>query len=99
MPKTISFQELRSTLLARFENGETWTKMANEYELYPSILWRIVNEDYEPKRADIRAKLNLHQIIVKKLPRDDQGRFTSNGRDKDAHHDRGHGNSRQHTLF
>ena len=98
MSKTISFQELQRTLQTRVESGETWTKMAQEYGLYPSILWRIVNEDYEPKREDIRQKLNLHQIIIKKLPRDEKGRFASNGGSKDAHHDRGNRND-QPALF
>jgi hypothetical protein len=87
MPKTISFQELQRTIQTRVEEGDTWTKIGREYGLYPSILWRIVNEDYEPKREDIRQKLNLHQTIIKKLPRDEKGRFTSNGGSKDAHHD------------
>ena len=54
---------------------KTWTALAKEYGLYPAILWRIVNEEYEPKRSDIRRKLGLPQVIQIPIQRGKNGRF------------------------
>jgi len=67
-----------SALIEHLENErleKSWTALAKEYGLYPAILWRIVNESYEPRRADIRKKLGLPQVIRVPIQRGKNGRF------------------------
>jgi len=67
-----------SALIEHLENErleKSWTALAKEYGLYPAILWRIVNEEYEPKRSDIRRKLGLPQVIQVPIQRGKNGRF------------------------
>ena len=79
MPKTISIQKLQETLRTKHQKGDAWAQMGREYDLNPATLWRIVNQDYEPRRDDIRRKLNLHEIITQEVGRDAKGRFISRG--------------------
>jgi len=76
MPKTISLEALKNQLIKRKKEGETWAGMAREYGVNPAVLWRIGHEDYNPKRADTRQKLNLPEIIEMEIRRDESGRFT-----------------------
>jgi uncharacterized protein (UPF0264 family) len=67
-----------SALIEHLENErleKSWTALAKEYGLYPAIMWRIVNEEYEPKRPDIRKKLGLPQVIRVPIQRGKNGRF------------------------
>ena len=50
-------------LRERHENGKTWRAVADDYGVTPALVWRIANQGYEPKRAQIRAALGLPQLF------------------------------------
>jgi len=76
MPKTISLETLKKQLLKRKEDGETWAGMAREYDVNPAVVWRIVHEGYNPKRADTRKKLSLPELSIQENWRNGSGRYT-----------------------
>ena len=75
MPKTISLEALKNQLIKRKEEGETWAGMAREYGVNPAVVWRIANEGYNPKRADIRKKLSLPELTMKEDWRNEKGQY------------------------
>jgi len=76
MPKTISLEALKINLMKRNKDGETWASMAREYDVNPAVLWRIVNEGYNPKKLETRKKLALPEITTREAHRDEIGRYT-----------------------
>jgi len=51
---------IRRELEKAHQGLPSWPKVSAKYGITPAMAWRIVNEDgYEPKRADIRVKLDL----------------------------------------
>ena len=68
--KLKTLPELKKTLLENVSNGTSWSEIAKE--LYPdenphvwrSILWRIANDDYEPKNNKLRKRLGLPFIKI-----------------------------------
>ena len=54
---------LSSKLEERHKTLSSWPAVASEYGVSPIMAWRIVNEGYQPKRADIRAALGLPQLF------------------------------------
>ena len=75
MTKTVSITELKSSLLKRKEEGETWAAMGREYDVNPAVLWRIAKESYNPMRCDLRAKLCLPEVVLREVYRGKGGRF------------------------
>lgn len=73
--KTISLEYLRKRLIERKGNGESWAGMARKYNVNPAVLWRIANENYNPKKEEVRAKLRLSEIYFREVCRDAGGRF------------------------
>ncbi|TET84633.1 MAG: hypothetical protein E3J37_03370 [Anaerolineales bacterium] len=77
MTKTISLENLKIKLIKRNEDGETWLSMARGYGVSSATLWRIAHEGYDPRRADIRQKLSLPELIEIQIRRDKLGRFAA----------------------
>ena len=75
MPKTISLDSLKGQLIKRNESGETWAAMAREYGVSTAVLWRLANEGYNPKGAEIRHKLSLPELVIREQWRTSLGRF------------------------
>jgi len=75
MPKTISLETLKNQLIKRKKDGETWAGMAREYDVNPAVVWRIANENYNPKRADTRKKLSLPELSMQENWRGADGRY------------------------
>jgi len=75
MSKTISLETLKIKLIKRKEDGKSWASMAREYDVNPAVLWRIANEDYNPKKPETREKLDLPEITMQETWRDHLGRF------------------------
>ena len=53
----------------------TWEKVGEYYGVPKIVLWRIVNDGYEPKKNRIRCLLGLSEIIEQRRRRDPKGRF------------------------
>lgn len=53
----------------------TWEAVGKFYAVPKIVLWRIVNDNYEPQKNEIRIKLGLAEILFVKTHRDRQGRF------------------------
>ena len=75
MTQTTTLENLKESLLKRKEDGETWAGMAREYDVNPAVLWRIVHEEYNPKKETTRKKLHLPEMLVQEAYRNDKGRF------------------------
>ena len=75
MTKTTSLENLKESLLKRKEAGETWAGMGREYDVNPAVLWRIANENYNPRKDEIRAKLCLPELVLREVYRNNTGRF------------------------
>jgi len=73
MAVTVSLAVLKESLLARKDAGETWAGMGREYDVNPAVLWRIANESYNPKKAELRSKLCLPEIIQIEIHHNDNG--------------------------
>lgn len=69
-------EELAKELLERNRNGETWMQMEEKYGVTRAALWRIANENYEPKNSEMRRKLGLRELVQVPVKRDPQGRFS-----------------------
>jgi len=75
MPKTISLETLKNQLIKRKKDGETWAGMAREYDVNPAVIWRIGNENYNPRRTDTRQKLSLPELSIQENWRNEKGRY------------------------
>ena len=53
----------------------TWEKVGEHYELPKIVLWRRVNDGYDPRNNKSRRILGLSEIIEQKIRRDNKGRF------------------------
>ena len=73
MENHTSLENLRKSLVKRNEDGESWAAMGREYDVNPAVLWRIAKEDYNPKKAEIRAKLGLPELITMEIHHNDDG--------------------------
>ena len=60
----IDLEQLSSDLEERHKTLASWPAVAREYGVSPILGWRIVHEGYEPKRADIRARLGLSPLVL-----------------------------------
>lgn len=69
-----SISDIKSLLIEQ-KKSATWDELAAKYDVNKGILWMIVNQDYEPKRDDIRKKLGLPEYVVVPVIRDEKGRF------------------------
>lgn len=75
MAKTISLENLKIKLMKRNKGGESWAGMGREYDVNPAVLWRIVHENYNPRKLETRKKLNLSEIQMQENWRDALGRY------------------------
>lgn len=73
MENSISLDDLRKSLIERNAAGESWAGMGREYDVNPAVLWRIVKESYNPKKAELRAKLGLPELITLEIHRNGDG--------------------------
>lgn len=73
MAEKVSLEILKRSLIKRNEDGESWAGMGREYEVNPAVLWRIANENYNPKKAELRAKLGLHELVTMEIHRNSDG--------------------------
>jgi len=58
----IALEYLKNTLLKEKEDN-TWASLAYAYNVDPAVLWRVVNENYNPKNPEIRTKLGLPKRV------------------------------------
>ena len=66
---------LQKKLAEQYKEMGSWDKVGTHYKVHRIVVWRIVNDDYEPKSNEIRRKLGLPEIIQRKAYRDKSGRF------------------------
>lgn len=71
-----TLEMLRNEIKNHKELLGTWQAVGDVYNVHRIVVWRIVNDDYEPRKNFLRRKLGLSQIIEKELVRDAKGRFT-----------------------
>lgn len=60
---TQPLESLKKRLISQIKDGLTYGSISRYLGVNRSIIWRIVNTDYEPKKPHIRYKLNLHALI------------------------------------
>lgn len=53
----------------------TWERVGEHFGVPKIVVWRIVNDNYEPKKNKIRRLLGLSEIIEYKIRRNSKGRF------------------------
>ena len=73
MAEKVSLEILKESLQKRNTEGESWAGMGREYDVNPAVLWRIANENYNPKKAELRAKLGLPELITLEIHHNDDG--------------------------
>lgn len=54
----IALEYLKNNLLEE-KKDNTWASVARDYDVNTAVIWRIVNEDYNPKNLETRIKLGL----------------------------------------
>jgi len=69
----------KADLLRMYEDMGSWHRLGHDMDIPAMTLWRYANDpDYEPKRKDIRMKLDLdpayHVFYVRQI-RNAGGRF------------------------
>jgi len=67
---TIPLEKLQNMIKEKREQGKTWRDVADDYDVNVAVIWRIYNENYEPKNQEIRKRLGLPEIIEIKQYRD-----------------------------
>lgn len=75
MSDTKSLQELVRTIENLKSELKTWEAVGNHFGVHKIVVWRIVNDGYEPKDNDVRITLGLPEVIQVKQYRDAKGRF------------------------
>ena len=73
MENSTSLENLKKSLIKRNEDGESWASMGRDYGVNPAVIWRIANEDYNPKKAELRAKLELRDLVIMEIHHSDDG--------------------------
>ena len=68
-------ERLANKISDLYEELGTWEGVGSHYGLPKIILWRIVNDGYEPKNNKTRRRLGLSAIVEKKQMRDTSGRY------------------------
>ena len=58
-----------------YEELGTWEGVGKHFGLPKIILWRIVNDGYEPKKNKTRRRLGLSTITEQRQPRSASGRY------------------------
>lgn len=71
----MTLAELILRLQALREKFGTWQAVGDFYGVSRALVWRIVNDGYEPQDNDLRRKLGLDEIIYFRAARDSAGRF------------------------
>ena len=66
---------LQKEIAEFYDDLGSWEKVGDHYGVHRIVVWRIVNQGYEPKSNDVRRKLGLPEIIQRKAYRDEAGRF------------------------
>jgi len=66
---------LAEKLLTLYQELGTWEKVGAHYDLPKITLWRIVYDNYEPRKNKTRRILGLSEIVEQKIRRDAKGRF------------------------
>lgn len=66
---------LQKEIAELYDNLDSWEKVGKHYGVHRIVVWRIVNNGYEPMANDVRRKLGLPEIIQRKAYRDKSGRF------------------------
>jgi hypothetical protein len=61
---TKSLTTLKQEISASREEEKTWRDIASSYSVNVAIIWRIVNEGYEPKNNEIRKRLGLPLVVT-----------------------------------
>lgn len=67
---------LQKKLAEQYKEMGSWDKVGKHYGVHRIVVWRIVNDDYEPKLNEVRRKLGLPEIIQRRAYRDKSGRFS-----------------------
>lgn len=62
--------------LLREHKTHSWAALARKYGVHKAVLWRIANDGYEPKNAELRKRLGLPERIIVTVRRNEKGRFT-----------------------
>ena len=73
MENNTSLENLKKSLIERNDAGESWAAMSREYGVNPAVLWRIAKEGYNPKKAELRAKLGLPELITMEVHHNEDG--------------------------
>ena len=71
----VTDEALSDTVYAEYQRLGTWIAVGKFYGVHRAVVWRIVNQDYVPKRNDLRRKLGLPEILQQSARRDPKGRF------------------------
>lgn len=67
---------LQKKLAEQYSEMGSWERVGEHYGVHRVVVWRIVNDDYEPMANDVRRKLGLPEIIQRRAYRDKKsGRF------------------------
>ncbi len=75
--KDRSLETVRLEVQSLFDNFGNWERVGKHYNVSRTVVWRIANDGYEPKKSHLRRLLGLPQIIIREQPRDKKGRFAS----------------------
>ena len=68
--------KLQEKLAEQYKEMGSWDKVGTYYGVHRIVVWRIVNDDYEPKSNEVRRKLGLPEIIQRRAYRNPAGQFT-----------------------
>lgn len=66
---------LANRLSDLYDELGTWERVGEHFGVPKIVVWRIVNDSYEPKKNKIRRLLGLSEIIEYKVRRNSKGRF------------------------
>ena len=53
----------------------TWQAVGDHYDVSRIIVWRIANNNYEPKNNEARLKLGIDKLVFIRQARGKDGRF------------------------
>jgi DNA invertase Pin-like site-specific DNA recombinase len=61
---TRTLDELKQIIVNERANKAAWRAIASKYDVNVAVIWRIMNEGYEPKDNEIRKRLGLSIVVV-----------------------------------
>ncbi|MFV2045475.1 MAG: hypothetical protein ACC700_19865, partial [Anaerolineales bacterium] len=72
----VTEEKLSYSILDQYERLGSWAEVGRFYGISRTIVWRIVNDGYMPRKKETRRALGLPEIITHQQLRDPQGRFS-----------------------